>query len=229
MGQLQQQQQLQQIQEPTIVSQAASKTPLVKSQPTNAVPDESYCCTTTTSITPRQRPKPSLNAGIVNTQLGSSPQLKRALFPNAVVGHSPDVTNSFGNTSASVVESVDVRFQRASVSGGSPSSIEKAKLDELFPPYSGKFTVMSSKLPSAMETQRKSSTKIHSAFQNSKIHSKNRKVYLLSRAPRQEVKGTCTRFSRLSCHLRISQIFTDVTSATLRLLIGQFRFRVHVS
>jgi hypothetical protein len=141
-GQLQQQQQQQQQvlhQEPSAASQPAIKTQSIKSQLANVIPDESYCCTT--SITPRQRPKPS-SASIVSTQLGSSPVLKRALFPNAL-GHSgtsqsPEVTNSFGNPST-IPESVDARFQHTSESARSPSVMEKAKLDDLFPPYSGEF------------------------------------------------------------------------------------------
>jgi len=135
MGQLRPQQQQQ---EQAVLPQTSSKAPLVKPQLTSSVPDESYCCTT--SITPRQRPKP-LNAGVVTTPLGSSPVLKRALFPSAVthsgVSLSPDVTTPFINPSTTV-ESVEARFQHASISSASPSSMEKAKLNDLFPPYSGK-------------------------------------------------------------------------------------------
>lgn len=111
------------------------KLPPPKSQLSNAVPSETFC---STSVTPRQRPKP-LNSTITSAPLGSSPVLKRALFPNAAsiqqaVSQSPDVAAAFA-APANATECTDTRFQPTDHT--QPPS-ETTSYENLFPSNTGK-------------------------------------------------------------------------------------------
>lgn len=116
------------------------KLPLPKSQLSNAVPSETFC---STSVTPRQRPKP-LNANISAAPIGSSPVLKRALFPNPSiqqVSKSPEIASSFPNPPSTNADCPDTRFQPTEHTQ-KPFSVtpppESASFENLFPSNTGK-------------------------------------------------------------------------------------------
>lgn len=120
--------------------QAPVKIAASKPQLSNVVPSETFC---STSVTPRQRPKP-MNTTIATAALGSSPVLKRALFPNPSsiqqASQSPDVTCSFANPPSTNSDSTDTRFQPTDHTQ-KPFSVtpppEAASFDNLFPSNTG--------------------------------------------------------------------------------------------
>ena len=121
--------------------QPPAKVVPLKPQLSTVVPSETFC---STSVTPRQRPKP-MDTVVTTTVLGSSPVLKRALFPNPSsiqqASQSPDVTCSFVNPPSANTDCADTRFQPTDHTQ-KPFSVtppqEATSFDNLFPSNTGR-------------------------------------------------------------------------------------------